>query len=52
MKILCFIGWHNWTWKLKYAGNSRPIILNAPPPDDAKCSQCGKKYGKESKELK
>ena len=47
-KLLCFIGWHNWTWKLTYFGNTgpQPIILNAPPPDNAKCSRCGKPYGK------
>ncbi len=41
-KILCFFGWHKWTWKFE---NGRyPVIISNPPPDNAKCSRCGKRY--------
>lgn len=38
-KILCWIGYHNWTWKFEQG--YYPIILTDPPPDNAKCSRCG-----------
>ena len=43
-RLLCFIGWHTWTWKLPKDGI---LYLNAEPPVHAKCRHCGKRYGKE-----
>ncbi len=40
-KLLCFIGYHRWTWKLS---EGQEIDLNAPPPDDAFCYFCYKDY--------
>lgn len=31
-KILCFVGWHQWTWKFRNI------------PFYAKCNHCGKPY--------
>jgi len=41
-KLLCFIGWHKWTWKFERGST---IYLDAPPPAHAKCSKCHKVYG-------
>lgn len=42
-RILCFIGWHTWSWKFQ-EGNT--LYLNDPPPDHAVCKHCGQRYKK------
>ena len=41
-KILCFFGWHSFTWKFD---RERPFDPFAPPPNHAKCERCGVNYG-------
>jgi len=45
--LLCRVGWHNWTWKFE-SGDT--LYLDAPPPDHAKCSRCGARYGRSAKQ--
>ena len=40
-KILCFLGWHTWTWVL----TDNPVIFNCPP-DNSKCKNCGITFSK------
>lgn len=40
-KLLCWIGWHEFVWKLE---DGESIILDSPPPDHAKCKHCGTRY--------
>lgn len=42
--ILCAVGWHEFTWKLRRNG---VINLSSNPPDDAKCKHCGIRFGKD-----
>lgn len=45
-KLLCFIGYHNWSWTLKREGIfCEPLPLGVIP-DMAICKRCGVKYGK------
>ena len=39
-KLLCMIGWHNWTWKLSDVG-----FIDDSIPEIAKCGRCGVEYG-------
>jgi len=51
-KILCFLGFHNWTWK---ASDFKDEFENpdwkyhlkegSPPPSFSKCKRCGERYG-------
>jgi hypothetical protein len=43
-KILCFLGWHRWTWKLSDVGY---VSLNENPPDFARCERCDARYEKQ-----
>ena len=40
-KMLCFIGWHEWTWKL-----SDVECIDDKIPDFAICKHCGERYDK------
>jgi hypothetical protein len=40
-KILCFFGWHYWTWKFE---DGDTIWLDKEPPDHAICCCCKKPY--------
>ena len=40
-KLLCFIGYHVWTWKLNEDGY---LSLSGPPPNHATCKHCKVKY--------
>jgi hypothetical protein len=42
-RFLCFIGWHEWRWKLP---KGEPLDLNSNPPQYAKCDHCGITFGK------
>lgn len=41
-RILCFFGWHRWTFK--FERGYYPVTVTSPPPDNAKCSRCGITY--------
>ena len=41
--LLCRVGWHCWTWKLK-SGDA--VVLDASPPDHATCERCGVRFKK------
>jgi len=43
-KFLCFIGYHNWTWKIK---EGEVLFLDSSPPSHAFCDKCDKKYKSE-----
>jgi len=45
-KILCFIGWHSWTWTLRQE-NGVTERVDGTIPARAVCSHCGKKYVKD-----
>ena len=40
-KVLCFLGWHEWSWLLSSVDG---ITLDGPPPPHAKCQYCGVRY--------
>jgi len=40
-KILCFIGYHEWTWKF-----IKGTIITEQIPDHAKCKYCVQTYKK------
>jgi hypothetical protein len=44
-KILCFIGWHTWTWRL---GVDEILRLDDPIPIKAVCCHCGESYEEEA----
>lgn len=46
-KLLCFIGWHEFSWLLPEDG---VINLSGPPPDHATCLHCGVRYKNEAVE--
>lgn len=39
--FLCWIGWHEWIWKLPDMGT---IPVFSSPPNNAKCKHCGVVY--------
>jgi len=39
-RILCFIGWHTWKWRL-YGPDKKPRF---DIPADATCEHCGARY--------
>ena len=44
-KILCFLGWHNWTCSIDdIIDEFKYIPLDARIASKAKCSRCGRKY--------
>lgn len=41
-KIICLIGWHNWTWSLREAMQRNPKYkIDGKIPSFAKCNRCG-----------
>lgn len=40
-RILCWLGWHRWTWRFV---RGTTLKLNDSPPDHARCSRCGQIY--------
>ena len=40
-KFLCFIGWHNFVWRL----NGTTLDYDGVPPPNAKCKHCKIQYG-------
>ncbi len=42
--LLCTIGWHEYTWKLRRHG---VIVLRSDPPPDARCRHCNIRFRKE-----
>lgn len=38
-RLLCWVGWHSWTWKMKW-----PIMLGSPPPNYPECDRCGLRF--------
>lgn len=50
-KIICLIGWHNWTWSLREAMQRNPKYkIDGKIPSFAKCNRCGVSL-KESKQI-
>ncbi|MCK5615269.1 hypothetical protein KAR91_76100 [Candidatus Pacearchaeota archaeon] len=43
-KLLCFIGYHEWTWTLGV--DCEFVSLNGPPPETAYCKHCRVMFGK------
>ncbi len=41
-KILCFLGWHSWQFKLEQENHR--IVIPDMIPDNAKCIKCGITY--------
>jgi hypothetical protein len=45
--LKCLVGLHEWTWSFE---RGSMLILDAPPPANARCSRCGKVYGRNVKQ--
>lgn len=43
-KILCFIGWHSWTWTLRRVSEHQTEPITGKIPDRAVCMYCGIVY--------
>lgn len=50
-KFLCFIGFHEWTWKASDFKDEfddpdwKLSLTETKPPSFAKCKHCGERYG-------
>lgn len=44
-KILCFIGYHSWTWTLREVANNITEPITGAIPNRAVCKYCKKTYG-------